>query len=50
VLSVSHQNQKFQSAIGGNFDTATRDHEMDSDDDNEIDHPTTSEIDNNGYY
>jgi hypothetical protein len=47
---VSRQNQKFQSTIGGNFATATRDREMDTNENNEIDHPTASEIDNNGYY
>ncbi|AQK79503.1 hypothetical protein ZEAMMB73_Zm00001d035706 [Zea mays] len=44
---VSRQNQKFQSAIGGNFATATRDREMDTNENNEIDHPIASEIDNN---
>ncbi|AQK61279.1 hypothetical protein ZEAMMB73_Zm00001d054101 [Zea mays] len=44
---VSRQNQKFQSTIGGNFATATRDREMDTNENNEIDHPTASEIDNN---
>ncbi|AQK61879.1 hypothetical protein ZEAMMB73_Zm00001d012949 [Zea mays] len=44
---VSRQNQKFQSTIGGNFATATRDREMDTNENNEIDHPTVSEIDNN---
>jgi len=47
---VSRQNQKFQSTIGGNFATATRDREMDTNENNEIDHPTVSEIDNNDYY
>ncbi|AQK71525.1 hypothetical protein ZEAMMB73_Zm00001d016710 [Zea mays] len=44
---VSRQNQKFKSTIGGNFATATRDREMDTNENNEIDHPTASEIDNN---
>ncbi|AQL05265.1 hypothetical protein ZEAMMB73_Zm00001d046964 [Zea mays] len=44
---VSRQNQKFHSAIGTNFATATRDRVMENDGDNEIDHQTVSEIDNN---
>ena len=47
---VSRQNQKFHSAIGTNFATATRDRVMENDGDNEIDHQTVSEIDNNGNY
>ncbi|KAL5647943.1 hypothetical protein ACJX0J_042298, partial [Zea mays] len=44
---ISRQNQKFQSAISRNFATATRDHEMEGGEHNEIDHAIASEIENN---
>jgi hypothetical protein len=47
---ISRQNQKFQSAIRRNFATATRDHEMEGGEHNEIDHAIASEIENNSNY
>ncbi|ONM25571.1 hypothetical protein ZEAMMB73_Zm00001d007023 [Zea mays] len=44
---ISRQNQKFQSAIRRNFATATRDHDMEGGEHNEIDHAIASEIENN---
>jgi len=47
---ISRQNQKFQSAIRRNFATATRDHDMEGGEHNEIDHAIASEIENNSNY